>query len=162
MNFRKILKEDDIPAIREILESSGYFYDFETDIALELAELNFNKGEEESGYNFLIAENEGKTIAFACYGKTPCTLSSFDLYWIAVHKASMNMGLGKIMMNLIEDDVASRGGENLWIETSSRPLYESTRQFYLKINCEKIAELPDFYAPDDHKVVFLKRLSSPA
>jgi GNAT superfamily N-acetyltransferase len=160
MKFRKILNGEDIQDIREILESSGYFYDFEVDVALELAELNFSKGEEASGYIFLLVEENGKLIAFASYGKTPCTVGSYDLYWIAVHKDYMNKGLGKLMINMIEEDVAGRGGKNLWIETSSRPLYEPTRQFYLKTSYKKVAELPHFYALNDNKIIFVKYIKA--
>jgi hypothetical protein len=61
-------------------------------------------------------------------------------------------------MALVEGDVAARSGKKIWIDTSSRPLYEPTRQFYLKMGYEKVAELPDFYALNDSKVIFLKRI----
>jgi ribosomal protein S18 acetylase RimI-like enzyme len=158
MNFRKELQERDIESIAAILNSSEYFYDFEVDVALELARENLMKGEEKSGYIFIVAENNEKPVAFACFGKTPCTAHSFDLYWIAVHQDQMGSGIGKILMKLIEEDVAGKGGKNIWIETSSRPLYEPTRMFYLKTGCELIAELPGFYAEDDNKLVFLKKI----
>ena len=50
MNFRKQLKKSDINAVKERLNSTGFFYDFEVTIAAELAEENLIKGEEQSGY----------------------------------------------------------------------------------------------------------------
>ena len=44
------------------------------------------------------------------------------------------------------------------METSGRPVYESTRAFYLAIGYEKIAIMPDFYARGDDKIVFMKRV----
>ncbi len=158
MNFRNILKESDLEAIEGILNSTGFFYDFEVEVALETARDNYEKGEEKSGYIFIIAEEQEVPVAFACYGKSPCTVESFDLYWIAVHESKKGMGIGKQLMGLIEADIASRSGKNIWIETSSRPLYEPTQQFYLNLGCDKVAELPDFYAVNDSKVVFLKKL----
>lgn len=144
-------------SIRGILESTGFFYDFEIDTAMELVEEKLTRGEE-SGYSFIIAEKESKTIAFACFGKTPCTVSSYDLYWMAVHNDQKGGGIGKELMKLVEEKIAESGGKNIWIETSSRALYEPTRMFYLKTGSEFIAELPNFYGENDNKIIYLKKV----
>ncbi|MBK5208140.1 MAG: GNAT family N-acetyltransferase [Flavobacteriaceae bacterium] len=158
MKFRKQLKESDILAVKEILNSTGFFYDFEVEIAAELAQENFAKGEELSGYIFIIVEKDRKPVAFACYGKTPCTADSFDLYWIAVHQNQKGSGIGKILMKMIEEDVKKLGGKNIWIETAGRILYNPTRKFYENYGCELIAELPEFYGKDDSKIIYLLKV----
>lgn len=158
MIFRRELKESDKGFIEEILISTGFFYDYEIEVAVELAQENLEKGEEKSGYIFIMAETEEKPVAFACFGKTPCTADSFDLYWIAVHQNQKGKGLGKLLLNLMEKEVSGLGGKNIWVETSSRPLYEPTRMFYLKTGYEIIAELPDFYGENDNKNIFLKKV----
>ncbi len=158
MIFRRELKESDKGFIEEILISTGFFYDYEIEVAVELAQENLEKGEEKSGYIFIMAETEDKPVAFACFGKTPCTADSFDLYWIAVHQNQKGKGLGKLLLNLMEKEVSGLGGKNIWVETSSRPLYEPTRMFYLKTGYEIIAELPDFYGENDNKNIFLKKV----
>ena len=160
MIFRKKLKESDVKSIIEILESTGFFYDFEVKIAAELAQENLSKGEVESGYIFIVAEQDKKTVAFACFGKAPCAVDSFDLYWLAVHQDLKGKGIGKQLMKLIEENIAQLSGKNIWIETSSRPLYEPTRMFYLHLGCKKVAELPNYYGKNDSKVVFLKTVDS--
>jgi ribosomal protein S18 acetylase RimI-like enzyme len=157
MEFRSQLKSTDPKAIKDILISTGFFYDAEVEIAVELAIENLSKGEEESGYIFNIAEIDGQPLAYTCYGKTPGTESSYDLYWIAVHQSQRGKGIGNILMDLAVEDIAKRKGQNIWIETASRPLYEPTRQFYLKYGCDIIAELPNFYGENDNKVIFLKK-----
>ena len=154
MNFRNNLKESDIIDLKEILISTGFFNESEVEIVTELSRENLDKGEEKSGYIFNIAEENNKPIAFTCYGKIPGTETSFDLYWIVVHKSHSGKGLGKILMNMAVEDIRKRGGENIWIETASRPLYEPTRQFYLSYGCKKVAELSDFYGKNDNKVIF--------
>ena len=54
--------------------------------------------------------------------------------------------------------IASRGGGRVYAETSGRPLYESTRAFYLRCGYRREAELADFYAPGDAKVIFVKTI----
>ncbi len=158
MKFRKKIDERDISYIKEILDSTGFFYDSEVEIAQELARENLEKGEEKSGYIFNIAESEGKPIGFTCYGKIPGTADSFDLYWIAVHHLHRGNGIGKILFAMAVEDIADMKGKNIWIETSSRPIYEPTRNFYLKTGCVKISELPNYYGKDDNKVIFLKKI----
>jgi len=158
MEFRRTLKDSDLIAIREILNSSGFFYDFEVDVALELAAENLKFGEDKSGYIFLLVDIDNKPVAYACYGKNPSTFDSFDLYWIAVHKDYNGKGIGKKMVAEIEKDVARLAGKRLWIETSSRALYEPTRHFYLRIGYQLIAELPDYYTENDSKCVYLKKI----
>jgi ribosomal protein S18 acetylase RimI-like enzyme len=154
MNFRSVLKISDVVHLNELLLSTGFFYDSELDIVTELVHENIEKGEEESGYVFNVAEADNRVVAFTCYGPIPGTESSFDLYWIAVHKLFWGKGIGKIMMNMAVEDIRKRGGRDIWIETASRPLYEPTRQFYLSYGCKKVAELLEYYGKNDNKVIF--------
>lgn len=158
MIFRRELKDSDSGYIGKILESTGFFYDYEIEIALELVEENLKKGEEKSGYIFIIAEYDEVPVGFACFGKTPCTADSFDLYWIAVLQNQKGQGIGKALLNLVEGEIAKMGGKNIWVETSSRPLYEPTRMFYINTGYKMVSELPDFYGKDDHKNIFLKKV----
>jgi ribosomal protein S18 acetylase RimI-like enzyme len=158
MKFRKKVRQSDVSDLKEILESSGFFYDSEVEIAQELAQENLEKGEEKSGYIFNIVEIDEKPVGFTCYGKIPGTADSFDLYWIAIHQSQRRKGLGKILMNMALDDISKMRGRNIWIETSSRPIYEPTRMFYLSTGSEEIAQLPDYYGAGDNKVIFLKKI----
>ncbi|MBU2528294.1 GNAT family N-acetyltransferase [bacterium] len=158
MEFRSKLKATDIDAVSEILRSTGFFYNHEIAIAMELVNENLTKGGEKSGYIFNIAEINNQPCAFSCYGKIPCTDDSFDLYWVAVHKSQQSKGTGKTLMDMAVKDIARMSGKYIWADTSSRPLYESTRKFYLKSGFEKIAELPNFYGANDNKIIFLKKL----
>lgn len=157
MHFRNKLKESDVAFIKDILQSTGFFYDSEIEIAEELALENLAKGADKSGYIFTIAENENQPVGFTCYGPIPGTADSFDLYWIAVHQSQRGGGLGRKLMEMAVEDIAAMNGKNIWIETSSRAIYEPTRKFYLKTGCEIIAELPDFYGENDNKVIYLKK-----
>lgn len=158
MKIRNQLIKSDIQAVRNILNSTGFFYDSEVDVAAELAQENFEKGEEISGYFFTIVEVEEKIVAFSCYGKTPCTEASYDLYWIAVNQNQKGKGIGKMLMKMLEEHVAKLDGKNIWIETAGRPLYNPTRKFYENYGCKLVAELPEFYGEDDSKVIYLLKV----
>lgn len=152
------IKPDDRKNIEEILRSSGFFYEFEIETALEIADETLEKGTEKSGYYWLKATDEDGVIAFANYGKNAFSTHSWDLYWIAVHQNSRNKKLGTVMLKAIEDNVKKLGGKILWIETSGRPLYAATEGFYRKNGYELAASLKDFYGPGDPKQIYSKAL----
>lgn len=157
LKFRSEILEADLNHVREIVSSTGFFSTEEVEIAVELVDERLIKVES-SGYHFLFAEIEGKTIAYSCFGPIPATKLSYDLYWIAVHKDYQNLGLGKIILAESESLIDQLGGKRIYVETSGKEQYIATRKFYLSCNYNEEAVLEDFYAPGDPKFVYLKVL----
>ena len=158
MKIVKGVREGDREELRTILESTGFFYDFEVNTALGLVDETCSKGNDESGYFWLKIEDAGRIVAFATYGNNPCSKHSWELYWIAVRSNSRGKGYGTVILEAVEDDVRERGGGILWIETSGRELYKPTEAFYLRKGYELAASLKDFYAPGDPKQIYRKEL----
>jgi len=148
----------DRKAIETILRSTEYFYEFEIQTALEIADETISKGEEKSGYWWMKIVDEDGFVAFANYAKNVFSTHSWDLFWIAVHQNSRNKKLGSVLLQAIEDDVRNAGGKILWIETSGRPLYISTEAFYKRNGYTLHASLKDFYADGDPKQIYSKVL----
>jgi len=160
LHYRHRLIESDIQTVREIVRSTGFFTPAEIDVALELVKEHLATGTA-SGYFFLLAQNEsGNTLGYTCFGPTPCTLDSFDLYWIAVRSDHQGCGIGKSLLEQTEQSIAELGGSRIYIETSSQAMYAPTRNFYLKSGYCSEAKLKDFYCPGDDKIIFMKELSS--
>ncbi len=155
--IKNILPEDK-GRIREILKSAGFFYEFEIETALELADETIEKGSEKSGYYWMKLVEDGEIQAFAIYGKNPFSTHSWDLYWMAVHNDFRNRKLGSILLKTIEEDVKNKGGRILWIETSGRPLYAPTEAFYRRKGYCLQASLKDFYGPGDPKQIYSREL----
>jgi GNAT superfamily N-acetyltransferase len=149
---------EDRKGVEEILRSTKYFYEFEIQTALEIADETTSKGVEKSGYFWMKIMDEDGLVAFANYGKNAFSTHSWDLYWIAVHQNSRNKKLGSVLLKAIEDDIREMGGKILWIETSGRPLYASTESFYRKNGYELQASLREFYGPGDPKQIYSKVL----
>jgi ribosomal protein S18 acetylase RimI-like enzyme len=138
-----------------IVTSTGFFRDDEIPVAAELAEERLEKGTA-SGYEFLFAEIAGETVAYSCYGLIPCTLHSYDLYWIATHLDYMNRGIGKRLLQETEKAIFSSGGHAIYVETSSKEQYAPTRAFYENNHYLLQARFENFYAPGDDKLVYVK------
>jgi ribosomal protein S18 acetylase RimI-like enzyme len=159
LRFRTRPKPADAPALRRLVASTGVFYRAERAVALELLETRLKQGPK-SGYSFVFAELGAEVVGYAAWGRTPLTQCTFDLYWIVVAPAAQGQGLGSALLRAVEQAVADRGGGNLVIETSSRPVYARTRRFYREAGYRQVARLRDFYAPGDHKIMFCKVLAA--
>lgn len=155
ITLRFDVQEQDLATVREIVESTGFFYPPEVDIAVELVEERLRKGEA-SGYFFAFAELDGRTVGYSCYGPIACTASSFDVFWIAIHSDAQRHGMGKWLMSVTEELIFGRGGERVYVETSGRDHYLPTRKFYDRCGYQQVAELPEFYGEQDSKVIYLK------
>lgn len=151
--FRDTVRPTDAAAVRDIVASSGFFADHEIDIAVELVDEHLARGLA-SGYHFVFIDDAAGPVGYACYGPIGCTVGSFDLYWIAVRDAARGQGLGRRLLREVERRIAALDGRRIYIETSSRELYEPTRAFYLRCGYTEEARLADFYAPGDAKVIY--------
>ena len=61
-------------------------------------------------------------------------------------------------MDLTEKLIQNSGGHRVYVETSGRPDYLPTRNFYERCKYTKAAELPEFYGEGDSKVIYVKVL----
>jgi len=159
LSFRKKPTPTDRDKVRHLVQSTGMFYPFEVDVAVELVDLRLTQGTS-SGYYFLFAESGGDLIGYACYGPIACTQGSYDLYWIVVDKNHQRCGVGRALLRRAEREIARRGGRRVYIETSGRDQYAPTRAFYQRCGYTAEALLKDFYAPGDDKVIYVKQLPS--
>lgn len=155
VSFRQTVEALDRDHVRTIAESTRMFRSDEVDVAVELVDERLAKGDL-SGYNFLFAELDGQVVGYACYGPIACTISSFDLFWIAVRQDQQGQGLGRHLIEASEQLIQQAGGTRIYIDTSGRSQYEPTRRFYERCGYSADATLADFYAPGDDRVIYAK------
>jgi len=138
----------DADTVRDLVIATDFFHDYEVDVAVELITERLQKGVEVSGYHFVFCEIAGQLSGYACFGPIPCTASSYDVYWIAVHPTFQGKGLGKMIM----------GGTRIYLDTSQSTKYHTTREFYRRCHYDQVSVLTGFYAPGDGKVIYSKHL----
>jgi len=155
--FRKTVVPTDIMTVTDILRSTGFFKSFEIEVAISLLEDRMKDGEG-CKYQFYFLELEGRTVAYACYGEIPCTIKNYDLYWLAVDNNFRGTGLGTLLLRKIEEEIKKHSGRGIYIDTSNKELYAPTIAFYKKNGYKQIAVFKDFYAINDNKAVFYKKL----
>jgi ribosomal protein S18 acetylase RimI-like enzyme len=148
----------DKPALMQILRHTPEFKPYEVEVAEEVIDgyLQDPKG---TGYHALVADVGTQLAGYICYGQTPCTVGTWDIYWVAVAGDKRGQGIGAALTKKAEEDIRKAQGRLILIETSSSPIYENTRRFYRDQGYEFVARIPDFYAPDDDLIIMQKRLS---
>jgi len=146
-------------AVVEIVERVGNFNPVEIGVALELIDI-YLRERDQKDYRIAVAENaEGGICGYVCWGPTPLTKGTYDLYWIATHPDVQGSGFGRALMGFVERRVAEEGGRLLLLETSSKESYGNTVGFYRRSGYEEASRIRDFYDAGDDKITFVKRFS---
>jgi len=110
-------------------------------------------------YRFLGAYDGDALVGYACWGPTPGTQGTYDLYWIVVDPAWQGKGVGTALLRAVEEQLTTDNGRLIVVETSSRADYTATRAFYERRGYAAAARLPGYYAPGDDLVIYLKDLT---
>jgi ribosomal protein S18 acetylase RimI-like enzyme len=157
--------------IREILYATTVFREEEVAVALELfdetfavgpARAPYDPGDGVTDYEFVGSfASDGQLVGYVCYGSTPGTDRTYDLYWIAMHPDFQGSGGGSQLLGEVERRLRQREARLLVVETSSRDDYAPTRRFYDVRGYTAVATIADYYAPGDSRVIYTKRLAKP-
>ncbi len=154
--IRYTLPHDRNP-ILAFLKETGFFHDGEIEIAREVLDEALKNGPSGHYQSFTLLACD-KPAGWICLGPTPCTVGTFDVYWIGVSPTQQGKGYGRALLEYAEKIIRKRQGRLIVIETSGRTLYDSTRGFYLASGYQESARIPDFYGPDDPRVIYTKPL----
>jgi ribosomal protein S18 acetylase RimI-like enzyme len=142
--------------LERLTAATGLFRPEEVAIAVELLD-DALAGDDD--YRFLGAYAEDALVGYACWGPTPGTSGTFDLYWIVVDPASQGKGVGTELLRAVEAKLRTDDGRLIVVETSSRGQYAPTRAFYERRGYVQAARLPGYYAPGDDLIIYLKDLT---
>jgi len=153
------MTQTDRAAVASLVVSIENFNKAEADCALELVDIYLNN-KTQTDYRVVVAENCASSVhAYACWGPVPLTRGTYDLYWIATHPDSRDLGFGRALMRYVETKVMDDGGRLLVVETSAKSSYSGTVQFYRRLGYEEASRINDFYDVGDDRLVLVKRLS---
>jgi ribosomal protein S18 acetylase RimI-like enzyme len=163
MMRRRGIEPGDRPRIAALLESLEAFTPDERAVAMELVDARLNHPEADD-YRFILScTGEPEQLAgYLCYGRTPMTQSAYDLYWIGTSPDFARAGVARGLVADLEAQIARAGGGILRVETGSREGHGGAVRFYDAMRFARVATIPDFYAPGDDLILFVKRVSSAA
>lgn len=155
MDVRPIAAQDREP-LAVLLGRIETFSPQEVDCALELVDLAREPNNKD--YQVRVAERAGKVVGYVCYGPTPMTEGTFDLYWIASDPDVRGQGVGATLIASMEADIRRRQGRLIRVETSAMEAYGPTRGFYEAMNYREEARIRDFYRVGEDLIILSKRL----
>jgi ribosomal protein S18 acetylase RimI-like enzyme len=142
--------------LEQLTAATGLFRPAEIAVAAELLDDSL-AGDDD--YRLLGAYGADELVGYACWGPTPGTEGTYDLYWIVVDPARQGQGVGTQLLTAVEQQLTREHGRLLVVETSSRPDYAGTRAFYERRGYARAATIPGYYAPGDDLVIYLKDLT---
>ena len=125
--------------------------------AVELLDIYLNEAGQKD-YLFVAAEGLNGLEGYVCYGPTPLTASTFDLYWIIVDGGCQGRGVGRALLERVEGEISTSPGAMIVAETSGTGPYEPTRRFYAGCGFIREAVIKDYYRQGDDLVVYVKRI----
>ncbi len=160
----RAMNSKDRQQVHNILISTGFFTAAEIDVAMELVDI-FLSQPKQKDYHVYVAEavdavTGAQICGYLCFGPTPLTAGTYDLYWIAVHPEFQNQGIGKKLLTFLEQEVTRLQGRLIIIETSSQKKYASTQAFYLHSGYQLAAQIKDFYQPGDDRMIYSKYIKN--
>lgn len=149
----------------DIISQGAGFRTAEVECAIELLDGALApadpSAEEPGGYEARVAVEDDapdQVLGYACFGLTPMTEATYDLYWLVVAEAARGRGIGAQLMTAVEDELRQRGAVTIRVETSSLEGQGGARRFYEKTGFKLAGAIPDFYRKGDDLLVFAKVL----
>jgi len=168
MRIRSLLPSDRAQLI-DILSQGAGFRSEEIACAIELldAALAPSDGEpadqrdpDDTGYEarVAVADDGERVLGYACFGATPMTEATYDLYWLVVAENARGRGVGGALVAAVDAELKQRGARIIRVETSSLEGQGGARRFYEKTGFRLAGAIPDFYRQGDDLLVYAKVL----
>jgi ribosomal protein S18 acetylase RimI-like enzyme len=142
--------------LEQLTRATGLFREEEVRAAVELLDESL-AGDDD--YRFVGAFEADQLMGYACWGPTPGTTGTYDLYWIVVDREHQGRGIGTQLLAEVEQRRTTHDARLIVVETSSRDEYRPTRAFYEARGYARAATVPGYYAPGDDLVIYTKDLT---
>ena len=144
--------------LSELVDATPEFSADEKSVAMELADAALAGADD---YRFLLDFEGERLRGYICFGPTPMTRGTWDLYWIAVSSAFRGHGVGRGLVAAMEEHITRERARLVRVETESSPAYEATRAFYDSIGYARLAVVRDFYDVGNDLVLYGRYFSPP-
>jgi GNAT superfamily N-acetyltransferase len=141
--------------VKQILAEVNVFPPTEIEVAIELID-SYLSGSPD--YIIKVATDEnGDVLGYICYGRVPLTDAVWDIYWIVVGKEFQGKGVAGRLLESVENELYVKNARAIMVETSSKPEYQSARDFYTRKGFSEVCRIGDFYSEGDNKIIYRKK-----
>ena len=157
MKIRPLVEKDRARLLLMLIKTRS-FTSQEIDVAMELIDIVLKDSIQSDYKIYCMVDGGDQCIGYICYGPTPMTQGTFDLYWIAVDPDFQKQGVGSHLLDFLSKGVKKVKGRMILADASSIPQYERTKKFYLRNGFQEVARIPDYYHPGNDRMTFCKKL----
>jgi ribosomal protein S18 acetylase RimI-like enzyme len=155
----RALRRADRARLEAALRSDGTFLEDEVAVALELIDSSLDPRDLDHDYWVRVADLPGFPVAgYICFGRTPMTDSTWDLYWVVTHADARGRGIAGSLIQAMENELVGQGAKAIRVETSQKESHGAARRLYDRLGYPVVARFPDFYREGDDLIVYYKRL----
>ncbi|MEW6377738.1 MAG: GNAT family N-acetyltransferase [Thermodesulfobacteriota bacterium] len=151
------LAQKDRNKLHSMLLKTRFFSSEEIDVAMELIDIVLKDQSQEDYRIHCMVDDQNHPVGYICYGPTPMTQGTFDLYWIVVDPDFQGQGIGSKLLFFLEEMVKEVKGRMILADTSSIAQYERTQKFYIQNGFQEVARVPDYYHPGNDRITFCKK-----
>ena len=95
-------------------------------------------------------------VGVAYCAPEPVTSGTWNLLMLWMKDGYEGRGFGKELVSHVENEIRNRQARLLIVETSQLPDFSSARAFYEKCGFNLEAEVKDFFAAGDNKLIYTK------
>ena len=89
----------------------------------------------------------------------PITDGTWNLLMLWLQEGFAGKGFGRALVAEVENELLNRNARLLIVETSQLPDFEPARKFYQNYGFQFAAEVKDFFAAGDNKLIYTKPLA---
>jgi len=107
----------------------------------------------------VLCDDADHPVAYGCFGLTPMTDATYDLYWLVTAASVRGRGVGRDLLGAVESELQQRGARTVRVETSSLEGKGGALRFYERVGYTVVGRIPDFYRPGDDLITLTKRLA---
>jgi ribosomal protein S18 acetylase RimI-like enzyme len=127
--------------------------------AIELLEAVLDPPEGNTYEARIAVDDHDQAVCYACFGRTPMTDATYDLYWLVTAASARGKGLGRGLLEAVEAELHTRRARTLRVETSSLEGQGGALRFYERAGYGLAGRIVDFYRPGDDLLTLVKRLA---
>jgi len=152
------LSPSDRRGLEAALRSDDTFTANEIAVALELIDDAIDNDKSDYWVRVARDDADAEIAGYICFGPTPMTKSTYDLYWIVSHTNHRGKGVAGTLIRAMETELKGLSATAIRVETSQTEGYGAARTLYAKYDYPETARFKDFYRPGDDLIVYYKRL----
>ena len=153
-------KPSDTAALLKIASSTGLFTAAEADALLGRTLEQFHASSLGDGHEIAMAcSADGIPLGWIYYAPDAYAEAVLNVWWIGVSGESRGSGVAARLLRLAESAAMTTGARIIVVETSDDDLLRRARRFYLREGYSECGRIPHFYAENEAKVLFSKRVS---